>query len=112
MLNDGQVWERHLDHIRRDDMDSGDFNWNNGTYPVQQGTFDAGVLLPEQLTSSTPVMQTVDLEALVQMDNVSDSQSATGKSTSLETTSPEAEQAALHRSGRVLKAFDRLIMTM
>lgn len=54
------------------------------------GNFGAGsVPLPEQLPSSTPFMHPVESEAPVQLDNASDYQSTTEKSTSLEMTLPE-----------------------
>ena len=119
VLNDGRVWKRHLDHVRRDTMDSAvskgnevEESRNTVPDPVQQSSFGASVPLPPQLPSNTPVMQSVESGAPVHLEEKSNSQSGTEKSTSPETASPETEQAPLRRSIRVRKAADRLIETV
>ena len=105
--------------VRRDTMDSAVSKGNDVEEsrnavldPVQQSSFGASVPLPQHRPSATPVMQLAESGAPAQVEEKSNFQSGTEKSTSLETASPKIEQAPLRRSIRVRRAPNRLIETI
>ena len=119
VLNDGRVWKRHLDHIRRDTMDSAIADEdserkprNTGLDPVQQGTLGDGVPLPQQLPVNMPPSHPADPGIQVQLENESSSSPAADQQSSLDTSSSGASPSPLRRSSRVRKAPERLIETV
>ena len=79
VLNQWSNLEATSDHIRRDTMDNGvstgidKESRNTVQDPVEQGTFGAGIPLPEKLPMNTPVMQPVDSETSIHLENESTS---------------------------------------
>ena len=79
VLNQWLNLEATSDHIRRYTMDNGvstgiDKESRNIVQdPVEQGTFGAGIPLPEKLPMNTPVMQPVNSETSIHLENESTS---------------------------------------
>ena len=120
VLNDGRVWKRHLDHIRRDTMDSAITDEDSeekprdtGLDPGQQGTPSAEVPIPQQLPLDTRLSNSADPGTQVQLENVDNSSPATDKPSSLDTSSTSgASPSPLCQSSRVRKAPETLIETL
>ena len=79
MLNQWSSLEATFDHTRRDTVSSGvstgidKESRNTVQDPVEQGTFGAGIPLPEKLPMNTPITQPVDSETSVHLENESTS---------------------------------------
>ena len=118
VLDDGRVWKRHLDHIRRDSMDSA-VPQPNVTMEPQDSALDhrshvplgTDVPLPPQVPSDIPVMDPAQLGTQVPSER-EESVPVAEKSPTVDTRSSEVGQTPLRRSSRVRKAPDRLIETV
>jgi len=118
VLDDWRVWKRHLDHIRRDSMDSA-VPQPNVTREQQDSVLDppshvplgTDVPLTPQVPSDNPVMDPAQSETEVPLEK-EESVPVTEKSPTVDTRSSEVGQTPLRRSSRVCKAPDRLIETV
>ena len=118
VLDDGRVWKRHLDHIRRDSMDSA-VPQPNVTMEPQDSALDhrshvplgTDVPLPAQVPSDIPVMDPAQFGTQVPSEK-EESVPVAEKSPTVDTRSSEVGQTPLRRSSRVRKAPDRLIETV
>ena len=116
VLDDGRVWKRHLDHIRRDSMDSA-VPQPNITREPQDSALDhrshvplgTDVPLPPQV--DIPVMDPAQFSTQVPSEK-EESVPVAEKSPTVDTRSSEVGQTPLRRSSRVRKAPDRLIETV
>ena len=115
VLNDGRVWKRHLDHLRRDSMDSAvsqpederEFKSDAADpAPFTSGTKDVPV--PCQLPADLPVGKPADSGDQVTLETL-ESPPVAEKSTPVQGHSAETGQTPLRRSGRVRNPPDRLI---
>ena len=118
VLNDGRVWKRHLDHIRRDTMDSAVDDWDlerlpldAALDPVRQGTSTTSVPSPQQPPVSLPLSNSAEPGTQVQSENANSSPSAAETMSSPNAPLPEGSLIPLRRSSRVRRAPDRLIET-
>ena len=114
VLNDGRVWKRHLDHLRRDSMDSAvsqpederEFKSDAADpAPFTSGTKD--VPIPCQLPADLPVGRPANSGDQVTLETLG-SPPVAEKSTPVQSHSAETGQTPLRRSGRVRNPPERL----
>ena len=115
VLNDGRAWKRHLDHLRRDSMDSAvsqqederEFKSDAADpAPFTSGTKDVPVPCP--LPADLPVVRPADSGDQVTLETL-ESPPVVEKSTPVQGQSAETGRTPFRRSSRVRKAPDRLI---
>ena len=118
ILDDGRVWKRHPDHIRRDSPDSAvpkqdiaSDSQASVSHPPRHAPISTDVHLPPQLPASIPVMDPAEAGTKVQPEKEKSPTTVT-KSLPVDTPSSEVAQTPLRRSSRVRKAPDRLVETM
>ena len=115
VLNDGRVWKRHLDHLRRDRMDSAvsqpederEFK-SDATDPAPFTSVTKDVPVPCQLPADLPVGRPAISGDQVTLETLA-SPPVAEKSTPVQGHSAETGQTPLRRSGRVRNPPDRLI---
>ena len=118
MLNDGRVWKHHLDHIRRDSMDSAVAERDSERVsqdavpdPVPQATLSPVDPLPSPIPANMPISNPVKPGTQVGLENVNNPTPDVETPSFLGTSLSEASSFP-PRSCKVRKAPDRLIETM
>ena len=108
VLNDGRVWKRHLDHIRRGSMDSAVFKENAETRaqdvapnPVPKAILPPGLPFSHQTPEGVPAQQPMESRDQVQSENENNSHLPAEKPVLEETPSPDVCPTHLRRSSRV-----------
>ena len=118
LSNVGRVWKRHLDHIRRDSMDSAAAERDSERVPqdaapdpVPQATLSPGDPSPPPIPVNIPISNPVKPGTQVGLENVNNLAPDVETPSFLGTSLSEAGSFP-PRSSRVRNAPDRLIETM
>ena len=108
VLNDGRVWKRHLDHIRRDTMDSTVAERDServphdaASDPVPQATLSPSVPSPQQLPVNMAISNTVEPGTQVHLENANNSPPEVETPFLSGTSLSEASSIPSRRPGRV-----------
>ena len=119
VLNDGRVWKRHLDHIRRDTMDGAVTESDSERVPqdaapdpVPQATLSPSVPSPQQFPMNTPIPNPVEPRTQRHLENANNSPPEVEAPSFSGTSLSKVSSVPPRRSGRVRRAPDRLIETM
>ena len=119
VLNDGRVWKRHVDHVRRESMDRA-VSDPSREMESQDKPPDSPIAIPLSVCVPHPTLAPSVRPANVRSEMESGERqaqeevpaTAVDKALPIVTQSPEACRLPFHRSSRVQKAPDRLIETI
>ena len=117
VLNDGRVWKRHVDHLRRDSMDRAVTDLSREMESQDKPpdiplAIPLGVCVPN--SSQAPSVSPADVRGEMESGKkqAQEEVPAVDKAPPVVTQSSEAACTPLRRSSRVRKAPDRLIETI
>jgi len=118
VLNDGRVWKRHVDHLRRDSMDTAVSDSSRQMESLDKPPdiplaipLSVCVPSPSQAPSVGPANVCSEMETGKEQAQEGVPAIAVDKASPVVTQSPEEACPPLRRSSRVRKAPDRLIET-
>ena len=119
VLNDGRVWKRHVDHVRRDSMDRAVSDpsremESQDKPPDIPLAIPLSVCVPDQATAPSVRQANARSEMVSGQRHAQEEVPATAVDRALPivTQSPEAVRLPFRRSSRVRKAPDRFIETI